>query len=568
MIKLSDCEIFSSRLLGQNRFFNTCGAILDISLTKNIEKTAEGFASIFTEIIAKLPIKEYTIVVDTFSSGFSLAISYPFDLMYTMCDIMDHIWESFAKSIDDGTPVDLEYLVEKFKGFIKHDKNMPLRKIYIKAAKKKINCSIFKEDLVIGSGKKSFSIKLKKLKKVSDIPWEKVGDIPILLVTGTNGKTTTVRLTEFICRTAKMKTGECDSDFVMINGKIKDEGDLSGPTGHLTVLSNPKVEVAILEAARGGLVKRGLMPNYALAATVTNIAHDHIGQNGVDNLSDLANLKSIVYSGIKQDGIAIVNLDDKQLSKLQLTASRKAFISTKLSEAKISTYLTPDNFIVFIYKGKIVIKSHNGSYLLNKLTDIPLTVNGLAKYNYENILHAVALSFSLGCTPKQIVKGLTKFGANDKSNFGRWNYFKTPKNGHLVIDTAHNPAGLNQVLKLANDFRKLHKLNGRLGLMYGITGDRRDTAPTTAKIISDNKVDHVVIKEILSTFRGSTPGEMPKLLKQELEKIGYPKDKIKIISVELENAKFIINQSKPDDIYILCVHEMVPETISLIKNLS
>lgn len=565
MTKLYDTKFFASRLLGQNRFFARCGAMLDVGLKENIPETSAKFMHEFTKLLDQLPVKHTATVVKNYSNGFSVIIQFPYDLLNAMCDIMDRMWEEFAKFIDNSSPIDFDRLLQKANKFIEKDKNLAIREAYDMAQKRNVNFFVFRDNLYIGSGVKRFCIAVKDLKSVNDIPWDIVLDIPILLITGTNGKTTTTRLVDFICRNSGLKTGECDSDFVMINGKITDEGDLSGPTGHQLVLMNPEVEVAVLEVARGGLVKRGLLPNYAVAATVTNIANDHIGHSGIENQTDLAELKGVVFSGLKENGNAIINLDDENITKLNVLG-KKSYISTKLNDNEISKYLINDNFVVFIENDTIVLKTKTKRIELNNLKDVPLTVNGLAKYNYENILHAVGLCLSLGLSTENISVGLKKFGSDDKSNFGRWNYYKSDKFGHMVVDTAHNPAGLSLVLKLAKDFKALHNLNGRIGLMYGITGDRRAMAPELSKIIVENNIDHLVIKEILTAMRGSEVGEMPLVFKNELLRQGFPENRIDIYPSELDNAKFIINQSKPDDIYILCVHELVHEVIDLLKD--
>ena len=180
---------------------------------------------------------------------------------------------------------------------------------------------------------------------------------------------------------------------------------------------HPKVEVAILEVARGGMIKRGLLPNYATAATVTNISHDHIGQSGIENLTDLAVAKGIVYSGIKPDGIAIVNLDDEHIRELPLTNQRKAYLSTKLTAEEMQKFVRADNFVVYLDDQQITVQTSNELHRLNNITQIPITVYGLAHYNYENVLHATALTFALGLTPAQIMFGLAKFGADARLKF-------------------------------------------------------------------------------------------------------------------------------------------------------
>jgi UDP-N-acetylmuramyl tripeptide synthase len=161
--------------------------------------------------------------------------------------------------------------------------------------------------------------------------------------------------------------------------------------------------------------------------------------------------------------------------------------------------------------------------------------------------------------------GLTKFGADARSNFGRWNYYHSKVAGHLVVDIAHNPAGLRNILDLAQGFRKLHGLNGRLGLMYGNTADRKETIPEVVKIILEHKVDLVVIKEFQESLRGSVLGEMPELFRLELLKQGYPEAQLKVIPNELEATEYILTQAQPDDMYLLCSHELLTDVSKFLR---
>ncbi|MBX9597652.1 MAG: hypothetical protein K2X04_03640 [Burkholderiales bacterium] len=565
MKRLYDAKYFSSRLLGQNRFFSDAGAVIDVVLHGNIEEVSERYVNELSRLLAVLSIKDYAVKMITFSNGFNVAIRYPYDLLMVACEILDWVWYDIVDLIDDDIPIKFERSKRRFKTMIRENQQLLLRKVYTTARQKQVNFFVHKDLLILGSGIHQFRSKLNNITKLADIPWGKIADIPSVLITGTNGKTTTTRLTEFICRKAKLVSGYCSTDWVMVNNKLVAEGDLSGPSGHQFVLMHPKVELAILEVARGGIIKRGLLPNYATAATVTNIFHDHIGQNGIENLADLAAAKAIVYNGLKTDGIAIINLDDEHIRAFPLNNSRKAYLSTKLNAEEIQPFITMNNFVVYLDNQQIVIQTCNEVHRLNNITQIPITVHGLAQYNYENVLHATALTFALGLTPAQIMFGLAKFGADARSNFGRWNYYHSKVAGHLVVDIAHNLAGVRNILDLAQEFRKLHGLNGRLGLMYGNTADRRETIPEVVKIILEHKVDLLVIKEFQESLRGSVLGEMPELFRLELLRQGYPQVQLKVIPNELEATEYILAQAQPEDMYLLCSHELLTDVSKLLR---
>lgn len=562
---LTEASFFSSRLLGQSRFFPVAGAVIDISCEKdNNKQIAELFEDELHYILAKLPVKDYDIKTLVFANGINIAVRYPYDLLMVACDILDWVWLEIVDHFDKDLPIRRQKAVKIFTQMIVENQRIILRKVYAKAQSLKLNFSIYKDMIILGSGYKQFRIKQSQVTKLTDIPWKKIANIPSILVTGTNGKTTTTRLTEFICRKAKLKSGYCSTDWVMVNGRKVAEGDLSGPSGHQYVMMNPKVEVAVLEAARGGIVKRGLLPNFATVATITNISYDHIGQNGINTLDDLARAKGVVYDALADDGIAIINLDDAHITKLNIK-NRKAYLSTKLTSNEMTTYLTEDNYVVYLEDGAIILQTLHDKFTLNQIDEIPLTVYGLASYNYENILHAVALSYAVGVTPEQIVFGLKKFGADDKSNFGRWNYYHSEQHGHLVVDIAHNPAGLANILNLATGFKTLKNLTGKLWLMYGNTADRRDTIPEIVAIIKKYNVDTVVIKEFQESLRGSQLGEMPQVFYDELIKQGYPEAQIKVIPNELEATHYILANSQPDDMCLLCSHELINDVSKYLR---
>ncbi len=563
--KLVDCKYFASRLLGLNSLFDKPGCIIEIELDRDIDNVASIFVNNLSRVLDEVNEFKYQIKKSVYSTGFQVGISAPYDLIYVLCSVMDEVWESTAHALDNAINIDFNRLVNMANAYIKQDINLLVRKIAKTANARKVNFFINNDIVYLGSGKYGYAQKINKIKKINDIPWEKIKDVPIALVTGTNGKTTTTRLTEFICRKSGLKSGYCSSDWVMNNGKIVTKGDFSGPMGHHLVLSNPKLDVAILEVARGGILKRGILPNYTVSATVTNISQDHLGDSGIENLDDLARLKGLIYNSLLDTGCAIINLDDEHIRKLNILHQVKCYLSTKLSEEEISTYLTQDNFVVFIDGNDIILKLINKRYIIANLLFVPLTIHGLAKYNYENILHAVALSYSLGIKPSDIKAGLLKFASNNNFNYGRWNYFFSKKHGHIVVDLAHNPAGLNSVLALARDFKNLFKLSGKLVLMYGVTADRRDTIPEVINVINSYAVDDLVIKDFVFNLRGSKLGEIPNKLYNALLDHGYPKNKLRIILNELDAAKYLVKRASSNDLTILCTHENISKVIKIIK---
>ncbi|AUR52194.1 Mur ligase family protein [Aquella oligotrophica] len=225
--------------------------MIDVDWSGDNEKIASTFAEELKKLLEKLPVKDYEIKTKVYRNGFNIALRYPYDLLMVACEMLDWVWADITDLFDLEREVNLKRSVRRFKKIIAENQKLILRKIYNKALEKKVNFFVNKDTVVLGSGVYQFKAKLNKILKLSDIPWKKIKNIPSVLITGTNGKTTTTRLTEFICRKSGLVSGYCSTDWVMINGKLVSEGDLSGPSGHQFVLSSSKVEVAILEVARG-----------------------------------------------------------------------------------------------------------------------------------------------------------------------------------------------------------------------------------------------------------------------------------------------------------------------------
>jgi UDP-N-acetylmuramyl tripeptide synthase len=552
-------EGYSRRLVGPNLFFIESGTVLDVPLKQDKQKLVDLWHKEAKRILPELGFKKIKLSHKIYNNGVRLALVAPFDITMAACDVIDFIWASTRQLVEEGSEKSLEDARAELMPIIKAEENLKLRKIHQLATSKGLN--IFYEEgvVTIGSGNKSFQFNINEM-DVSDIPWEKIADIPIVLITGTNGKTTTVRLTSFICKHAGKLVGYCSTDWVMIDGKIIDRGDFSGPTGNKFVLTKPELDVAVLEVARGGLLKRGLANTHVTAAAVTNISADHLGEDGVEDLDDLAEAKSIVYSTVEHAGHAIVNLDDPSiLARHSKIKGKKVYISQKLSEADLDKYLKDAAYIVFVKDNAMHLKTHETTYEIAKFIDVPITVKGFAKHNVENALVAIALSNELGCTPEQIGKALHDYRNSEEENLGRANVFKV-KNSTIIVDFAHNAAGINAIFEMAKAYE-----GKKTSIMFGQTGDRKFSIDDMCEIIAQNNPKEVIVKDTETYLRGAETGEIPALIERSLLKNGYSKSNIKHIETEDVAVEYVLENLKPNETYIMCVHENVEDVIRKIK---
>src|SRR6185437_5271625 len=396
------------------------------------------------------------------------------------------------------------------------------------------------------------------------IPWDNIKEIPAVLVTGTNGKTTTVRLTRFICKTANKIVGYCSSDWIMIGDEIIEKGDLSGPSGNQGVMMNQNVEVAVLEVARGGLLRRGILTNFVCAATVTNVSEDHMNEDGVDTLEELAQAKALVYKAIAADGYAVINLDDalmREHSK-KLTV-KKIYITRDITNPNYALYLADASYVCYAKDGAFYWRDKENDQLVSTFADTPITVNGNALHNVENALHAIALSFTLGNSIEHIGEALMQYENTAENNQGRANVFNY-NGGKIIVDFAHNAAGFVAMINLV---RSYVTEGGRLGILLGNTSNRMNLADKITDSIINGKPDFVVIKELTTYLRGTEPGQLVRQMQEMLLAKGMDAKNIQLVENEFDALDVVLNFVSPGDAFLFITHESTAEIIEKLKAL-
>jgi len=378
------------------------------------------------------------------------------------------------------------------------------------------------------------------------------GRIPVVSVTGTNGKTTTVRLISRILQKQNLCVGMTSTEGIFINGKLLLKGDLSGPQSAQVVLRHPEVQVAVLETARGGILRSGLGYDYADVAVITNISEDHLGQYGIDDLEDLTKVKSLVAEVVRKHSYVVLNAEDPNVLKLaNKTRGRVILFSTKLQSRTISKHLAVGGTAVAVDKGRIVVCNGANSNFVCHLAKIPLTWGGKAQHNVQNVLAAVGACWALGYSAVQIRKAICGFGSVPEDNLGRLEYYEL--NGlRVILDYAHNPGGVREVLKTLNSL-KYKKLIGCVGL----PGDRPDSIIRIFAAEIAEAFDYLYIKEDLDP-RGRKPGEVAGIIYDQLLKEGLKPSKINIVLNEQEAFRQALKQATKDDIVIVFYENAEP----------
>lgn len=555
----------TTRLFGANIFFDLPGAVHDIPVKEDQDRFIELWLTEVNRVALALNwCSDYKIAHKKYSNGIRFAISSTIDLLWPATFLLETIWLSVSKKYEGGDFLTLDDTKSKMLPLIEEYTNLMFRQVHAEAIKRGLNVFEERGNVIIGSGVRSFKSELASL-SFKDIPWDNIGEVPSVIVTGTNGKTTTVRLTRYINQFAGKVVGYCSSDWVMVGDEIIEEGDLSGPSGNQSVMMHPKVEVAVLEAARGGLLRRGILTNFAVAAAVTNISEDHLGIDGVDTLEELAAGKSLVYKAVAKDGYAVINLDDEQMRAIIPKIShKKIFVTKNINNLDNQKYLHLASHICYIENNAFYFLS-NGSdaKFIADFKDVPITVNGHALHNIENTMTAIALSFAIGCELSVISNAIKSYENTAKNNQGRANVFDY-NGGKIIIDFAHNVAGISAILRMA---RSYVVNGGRLGILFGNTGDRKGLAPGIADSMIAAKVDCVVIKELSHHLRGTKPGELVEQMKGLLIERGLNKDQIKTVADEFDALDVVLDYIKPGDAFVFCAHISTSEIIKKLNAL-
>lgn len=378
-------------------------------------------------------------------------------------------------------------------------------------------------------------------------PRGSAGRIPIIAVTGTNGKTTTTRLTAHIAKSAGKKVGYTTSDGVYIQNQLMMKGDCTGPISSAFVLKDPTVDFAVLECARGGILKSGLAFQNCEVAVVTNVAADHIGLGGINTVNAMAKVKAVVPETVFPHGYAVLNADDDLVYAMKDDLKCNiALFSMDENNPRIREHAAENGLACVFENGFVTIMKGNWKIRVLSVKNIPLTYEGKAVHNINNCLPAVLAAYLFrDITIDDIRTGLQTFIPSESLTPGRLNFFHF-KNFTMLADFAHNPHGL----KLLCDFVSKLDYETRIGVISG-TGDRRDEDIRELGEISAMYFDEIIIR-CDKNLRGRTADEIIGLLKEGIDKVN-PAIPTVTIANENEALEYIYNHPRQGALYtIMC----------------
>ena len=440
---------------------------------------------------------------------------------------------------------DFDEAIEEVQSAIEEEKNPALLDLE-QAANEHGMSFLWDDDYVsIGHGKGSQTWPFRELPSSDDLDWSHFHDVPTALVTGTNGKTTTVRLATHILRGCGRNVGMSSTDWISVNEKIIDRGDWSGPGGARSVLREPEVDVAILEPARGGLLRRGLGVSQADAALITNISEDHLGDFGSQNLHELLNIKWIVSRAVEKTGALILNADDPLLvGKSAEFPGKLIWFSLDAKNAVIDLHTRAGGIAFVLDNGDLLRLEGDAVEVICAAAEVPITMEGAATHNTANALAAAALTDRLGIPMAEIRAGLTTMSQDD--NPGRSNIYMAD-GVSVLVDFAHNPAAMQALFDIAKAIPAKRRV-----LSFGQAGDRTDDLiRQLARNAWAIGLDKIIVSELEVYWRGREYGDVFALIKDELLRCGATEDQILHFMTEDESLDAALEWAQEGDLVIM-----------------
>jgi cyanophycin synthetase len=386
--------------------------------------------------------------------------------------------------------------------------------------------------------------------------------IPIIQVTGTNGKTTTVRLIAQLARTAGHTVAFTTTDGVYRDDVLVEAGDYSGFSGAAKALAQPGIDLAVLETARGGILLRGMGTDHNDVAVVTNVTEDHLDQYGIRTLDQLAEVKATITKITRPDGWDVLNADDPRvLAMRRLAAGRPWLFSLDADHPAIRTTLAEGGRAISVLDGALVVMtSGRQGHRLLPIEDVPVTLAGISSHNLSNAMGAAAAALGTGIPEEAVVEGLRTFVLDPERNPGRANVFEVDHRV-VVIDYAHNEDGMRGLIEICQGLRAP---GAGIFLAFGSAGDRTNAILHRLGYTAARGPDRVAIAELHRYLRGRDPHDLVHRLQAGLADGGKPE--APVFPNELEALEWMLAASAPNDVIAITALGQRPEIFQYLRD--
>ncbi|MDF2447621.1 MAG: cyanophycin synthetase [Bacteroidota bacterium] len=382
--------------------------------------------------------------------------------------------------------------------------------------------------------------------------------IPIIAITGTNGKTTTTRLISHIVKNNGFKVGFTTSDGIYVGNSLLTKGDTTGPVSAEFILKDPTVEFAVLETARGGILRAGLGFGRCDVAVVTNIQEDHMGLSDINTLKDMARVKGVVVESVKRDGYAVLNADNEYCVQLGENADcQVAYFSMNENNMVVKEHCRRGGIAAVYENGFITIKKGDWKFRVQKVTNVPLTFGGRVSFMIQNVLAATLATYVYGFATEDIATSLETFIPSAAQTPGRMNIFDF-KDYKVMIDFAHNPDGFRGI----KEYLSTVESTSKIGIITG-TGDRRDDDIRLMGKISAEMFDHIIIRQD-KFLRGRQAEDIVRLLVEGIQQVN-PETSYEYVPKEIEALNHAFSIAKPGS-FIIALSDVIDNAIEVVHS--
>ena len=500
-------------------------------------------------VLDALGWQDQDLIHRTFTGGVNLAVSAPMDQLYSAIFAVQTAWHFCAAALLAAEPGDFDQMVADVKGVMAKEANPALIALIAAAEAHGVDILCDDDEVSIGHGIGSQTWPVDALPAPGNVSWPALHNIPVAFITGTNGKTTTTRLLDAIARASGKVAGLTSTEFVRVGDDILDRGDYSGPGGGRMLLRDKRLEIACLEVARGGILRRGLPTRAATAAVVTNVANDHLGQYGVNTVPELAQAKFAVNRTLAEGGVLALNADDEYVrAEAENTSAEIWWFSLDAQNDLIRQARDTGKCCAYVQHNDIVFFDGTAEQVVIAVSDVPLTMGGAAKYNILNALAALCLALALGLPFQVLRDGLSGFKPDAKDNPGRCNEFRHNE-ARVFVDFAHNPHSIKAVCDALS-----HLPAKRRFIMLSHAGDRsdQDIRDVTATALNFQP-DFIVAAELEGYLRGRELGEIPDLIEKTISDQGAYAKQVLRASSPSQAASLILEKLEPGDLALLLV---------------
>jgi len=549
----------SRRLTGPNRWFaGPAVTLTPLGIAAADPAAWARWAGHVRAMCTRLGWPDPQPLIERHAGGALLVFAAPEDLLFTATEVNEWAWERAAAEAGE-TGFDLaqdfgEDAAATLAARAAAERLPALAALRAEAAAHGLPLIEDDDEVSLGAGTGSRRWPRHGLPATDAVPWAELHDVPTVLVTGSNGKTTTVRLLAAMAAAAGLVPGHCCTEGVFVGGRALTDGDYAGPAGAREVLRHPQVQAAVLETARGGLLRRGLAVRRADVAVVTNISPDHLGEYGIEDADDLAETKLVVARAVLHGGTLVLNADDTTLmaaaARLPHAAgARQALFAADHGHPALTELRGKGGSTCGLRHGALLLCHGGQEHPLGEVSGLPLTLGGAARHNTANLAAAALAAAALGLPLAAIIGTLRHFGSSPQDNPGRLERWQH-RGASVLIDYAHNPDGLAQLLGVARALQPT-----RLFLLLGQAGNRDDAAIIElARTAARFAPERVVIKELPQMLRGRAPGEVPALIERALLAAGTAPERITTEPDEEAAAQALLDAAEPGDVIVLPVH--------------